>query len=154
MNVAPLQLRQYFVTEIRITARRQFKAKEGWAYNVQNLGSDIKCHKHDKETGKWRVALRLRYNSRPDENVPYDFSIAIVGLFEVLEKWPTAKAKSLVCINAPAMLYSAAREIIAMISGRGPWGTMLLPSMNFMPVPKRNGAARAQGRKPSKKRKE
>lgn len=151
MNVAPLQLKHYFLTEFRITARRKFKAKEGWGYSVQNLDSDVKCLKHAKEARKWRVALRLRYSSKPDENVPYDFSITIIGLFEVLEKWPRAKAKTLVCINAPAMLYSAAREIIAMISGRGPWSAILLPSMNFMPAPKRNRGTRQRTHNSAKK---
>ncbi|MDR9770472.1 hypothetical protein [Acetomicrobium sp.] len=40
--------------------------------------------------------------------------------------------KSLVVTGA-SILYSSAREMLAYISSRGPWGTCKLPTISFIP---------------------
>ena len=82
----------------------------------------------------WQVPLNLKYAPRAEENVPYSFTINIVGFFKVDPKWSKDKIEPLVHINAPAVLYSASRELISIMTGRGPWGPILLPSVNFIPT--------------------
>jgi preprotein translocase subunit SecB len=137
MNVAPLQLNYYFITDLRITARYKFDTKKEQKYSVKNLNSDVKYLRHKKEPKKWQVTLNLKYTAQPDENIPYEFAITIIGLFEVHKKRPDAEVIPLVHINAPAILYSSAREVIATMTGRGPWDSILLPSVNFLPETKR-----------------
>ena len=133
MNSAPLLLDHYFVTEIKLVAHSNYDTKKHHKYHIDNLRSDVKFLTNEKYPNVWQVPLTLKYIPQAGENVPYTFTINIIGFFEVDEKWPKAKIGSLVRINAPAILYSAAREIVASLSGRGPWGSVLLPSVNFIP---------------------
>jgi preprotein translocase subunit SecB len=56
----------------------------------------------------------------------------MVGFMHVLETYPSDKIDLLVAVNGPALLYSSAREIIASITGRGPFPAIVLPSVNFL----------------------
>ena len=133
MNKAPLQLKHYFITDIFVKAYHNYKLKQSQIYNIKNLQSDIKYRRHKTDKGKWQVQLKLRYTSQEEENMPYEFSVNIVGFFEIVSTLAESKIKVLVRYNAPAMLYSAACEIIATVSGRGPWGPFFIPTVSFIP---------------------
>jgi preprotein translocase subunit SecB len=55
---------------------------------------------------------------------------------EFFESHEPEKTEQLVTVNGPALLYSAARELLALISGRGPFPDanmhVLLPSITFL----------------------
>ena len=133
MNIAPMQLKTYFITNVQVTANPTYNLEQGYKYHIQNLTSDVKYLVDEKCSRIWQVMLKIKYTPQKSENVPYHFSVDIVGFFEVNSSWPKDKMEALVRINAPAMLYSAAREFIAMVSGRGPWDSILLPTVNFVP---------------------
>jgi len=92
----------------------------------------------------------LKHTPQPKENLPYAYSMQIIGFFEVHPKWPKAKVEELVKINGPSVLYGAAREILAYTTGRGPWGSILLPSVNFLPKTKKVQKRRAKSMRASK----
>lgn len=151
MNKAPLLLERYFLTDLRLVTRHEFDPKRKAIYKFSRLLSDVKYLVNEKHPGVWMVPLHLKYESKSSDNVPYSFSINIVGFFRVHEEYPKDKAEDLIHINAPAMLFGAAREVIGSISGRGPWGPILLPSVNFIPK-KKKGSLRTVKRKTKKKR--
>lgn len=133
MNIAPLVLKHSFITEFHLVTRQDYDPKKGHKYNMKNLQSDVKYLTSKKHPGVWQVPLNLKYKPQPGENVPYGFTIIIVGFFEIRSGWTKSRRESLIRINAPAVLYGAARELIAILSGRGPWDPILLPSVNFLP---------------------
>lgn len=148
MNVAPLQLKTYFVTEIELKTIPSYNPKRKQSYKFKNFQHDVKFLVNDQVPGIWQVPLTLKYLADKNDNTPYEFNLMIVGFFEVVKDYPKEKAESLVHINAPALLYSAAREIIATITGRCPWGTILLPTVNFLPgKPKTSKRTRKQKKK-------
>jgi len=55
---------------------------------------------------------------------------------EFFESQGPEKTDQLVNVNGPALLYSAARELLALVSGRGPYTdgnfNVLLPSITFL----------------------
>jgi len=89
----------------------------------------------------------MRHTPKPKENLPYAYSLQIIGFFEVHLKMPKANIEEIVKINGPAVLYGAAREIIAQTTSKGPWGPILLPTVNFVPEHKRKTKIRKSVKK-------
>jgi preprotein translocase subunit SecB len=133
MNIAPLVLKHSFITEFHLVTRQDYDPKKGHKYNMKNLQSDVKYLTSKEYPGVWQVPLNLKCKPQPGENIPYGFTITIVGFFKIRSEWTKSRRESLIRINAPAVLYGATRELIAILSGRGPWGPILLPSVNFLP---------------------
>lgn len=131
MNIAPLQLKYYFIESFQITAQKAYDRKKSGKNMTDILKSDTKFLANKANPKLWQVKLNILCKPDISDNVPYEFNLSLVGFFEVDDP----KQKDIVYINAPAMLYSAAREIIASITGRGPWGSVILPSINFLPMP-------------------
>jgi preprotein translocase subunit SecB len=129
MNTAPLQLKHYFIEHFQITAHKEFNRNKTPKMISDKLKSDVKFLANSKNSKLWQVRLNILFKPDDIDNFPYDFNLSLVGFFEVDDP----KRKDIVYINAPAMLYSAAREIIVTITGRGPWGSVILPSVNFIP---------------------
>jgi preprotein translocase subunit SecB len=85
------------------------------------------------------VALLTVTVTVPEEGPPPPYSVDMraVGHF----KWegdaetdPGVPVERVVGINGASLLYSGIREMVAMITGRGPWGPMLLPTVDFRTV--------------------
>ncbi len=136
MKPSPLQLKRYFLTEICMTATPYFDPQKDHRYEFNNLQNSVDIKKDGHHPLAWQVILALKYIPKPNENVPYGFNLKIDGFFQVDPKWPQSKVETLVNINAPAVLYGAAREILAQVTSRGPWGPLLLPAVNFIPEKK------------------
>ena len=132
MKPAPLLLERYFLTNLNIIVIPGFDPKQGHRYKFDNFQNTVNITTNKDFPGLWQVELSLKYLHGTKENIPYDFSLKLVGFFAVHPKWPKNQVETLVKINGPAILYSAAREIIAQVTGRGPWGPMLLPAVNFI----------------------
>lgn len=79
----------------------------------------------------WYVSLVLRLKGAPGE-LPYEFLVKMVGLFEVVESFPDEQVERLVRFNGPAVLYSSAREIVGFLSASGPHRRLVLPSVTFV----------------------
>ena len=137
MTLSPLQLHRYYAEEIFCKANPDFdKDKEVKIKDFQVLFEAGE----DKNPLLRRIRLTIEQNLSKDGNEPFAFKIVMVGLFEVMKEFfesqGTEKTEQLVNVNGPALLYSAARELLALVSGRGPYvdGNMnvLLPSITFL----------------------
>lgn len=134
MNEAPLLLKTYFITYVKIKVIQNHNHEKGYTLSPKDIDSTVKFFENKKFPGVWQVQLHIEHNPKEKSNVPYAFSLTMAGFFEVIKTYPKDKVETLLKLNAPAMLYSAAREFIAMITGRGPWDEMILPSTNFLPT--------------------
>lgn len=137
VKLAPIQLKRYFITHLNVVALKQFNRKELYTYDFKDIQSKVHVTENKKQPNVFQVSLTLKHIPQPKENLPYAYSMQIIGFFEAHLKWPKAKIEELVKINGPAVLYGAAREILAQTTGRGPWGAILLPSANFLPKTKK-----------------
>lgn len=135
MNEAPLLLKSYYITNVKIDTIQNHNSKKGYTLSSQDVNSTVKYLTSKKFPGVWQVQLHIEHKFKEKSNIPYTFSLSMAGFFEVIKTYPKDKAVSLLKLNAPAMLYSAAREFIAITTGRGLWGEMILPSTNFLPRP-------------------
>ncbi len=137
MTLSPLQLHRYFVEEINCKANPDFdKDKDVKVKDFQVFFETAE----DKNPLLRRIRLTITQNLSKDGNEPFAFKIVMVGFFEVMKEFFEShgpeKTEQLVTVNGPALLYSAARELLAIVSGRGPFSDVnmqvLLPSKTFL----------------------
>jgi preprotein translocase subunit SecB len=137
MTLSPLQLHRYYAEEIFCKANPDFdKDKEVKIKDFQVLFETGE----EKNPLLRRIRLTIEQTLSNDGNEPFAFKIVMVGFFEVMKEFfesqGTEKTEQLVNVNGPALLYSAARELLALVSGRGPYTdenlNVLLPSITFL----------------------
>lgn len=134
MNEAPLLLKSYYITNVKIDVIQNHNSEKEYILSTDDIDITVKFLTNKKFPGVWQVQLHIKHKPEEKSNIPYAFSLSMAGFFEVIKTYPKDKVGRLLELDAPAMLYSAAREFIAIITGRGPWGEMILPSTNFFPT--------------------
>ena len=131
MNASPLQLTEYFLTELSFSANSQFQAEKGTGLNPNEFQVATEAQADKDKNRNWKVVIKLQYQPPADANTPYRFSVEILGFFLVLNGYPEEKIERLVKVNGPSMLYGALREIVKAVTLRGPYGAIILPSPSF-----------------------
>lgn len=132
MKPSLLELQNYFVTALSITANRNY---DGQKKNAP-CSSDLSVEPSLQQTGgkgarHWQATLKITYRPGPDVNAPYHFSMEIVGLFQVANQIAEDKAKWFVETNGTAVLYSTAREILRSVMSGGRYPPLLIPTGTF-----------------------
>lgn len=85
-----------------------------------------------KDLKGWKVDLRIRNQNQDPKQFPYNFTIETSGIFEISDYIPIESRERIVAANAPALLYDASREILAMVTSRGPYSQVVLPTVTFI----------------------
>ena len=79
-----------------------------------------------------RAFVRLKLTiGQPGETAPFVCTIVMMAKFEVEEPVASDFFEDLISVNAPALLMSYARPIIALITDQGGFPSFHLPFMNF-----------------------
>ena len=128
MKNSPLRLDRHFVSHFHLDA-------SPGATHKGELRVDVKptCTPRKKDDPlQWMVNLRVEFATAGKEPPAYSGNCEFVGLFTVSDKFPKDKVEQLVRVNGASLLYSAAREMIAGITARGPWPMLTLPSISFV----------------------
>lgn len=119
----------------------------------QDIATDVECAQREDDPLAQRVLLSISLTPKAKSRYNYDFRIEMMGFFRLAPDWPEEQRSSLVAINGPSLLYSAAREHLAQITARGPFPSLFLPSITFMPARKlsaEQAAAVSEGTPPPK----
>lgn len=154
MSLSPLRIHQYFVEEISCRANPGFKKNT----DINSKSFQVCFETGDeKDPRKQRIRLTISQEITEDGNEPFAFKVVLVGFFEVVKEFfdsqGAEKTQQLINVNGPALLYSAGRELLAMISGRGPYPDksldIHLPSITFLDFKpmKKTETEPAQGKK-------
>jgi len=143
MKNSPLQLEDYFVSDLQFSLLFDLKdvPPSGQDFDPVNLDLNTKTVRRGRDPRKWRCVLRV--GAKPNGNYPYSFSIEYTGFFSVIDEFPADFVEQMVKTNAPAILYSSAREALMYLTGRGRLRSILLPSITFLELPKGKKIARA-----------
>jgi preprotein translocase subunit SecB len=131
MNLSQLELQNYFVTTLSLTANRNFDGQKPRAACISHLLVEPFLQADEKDTRHWQVTVKITYRPGPDVNAPYHFAVEIVGLFCVAAEYPADKVQWLVEINGPSVLYGTAREMLRSLMTTGPYPPLLLPTGSF-----------------------
>ena len=135
MKLAPLQLSDYFLTDLTLQANPDFDSSKPAGDCVETLQvSPHYSQTSDKgEQGtEWFVSLEISQTIPEGGNLPYAFSLRIQGTVLATPHLSGVKLQRAMHANGPAMLFGAAREIIRAATGRGPWNAVIIPSTNFL----------------------
>jgi hypothetical protein len=135
MKIAPLQLVDYFLTELTIVANPDFDAAKPIAECVESLV--VTPHysltkENEDRSSEWLVSLEISQTIAEGANLPYSFTLRIQGTVAASPHLMQSKLQRAIHANGPAMLFGAAREIIRAATGRGPWAAVIIPSTNFL----------------------
>lgn len=138
MRKSPLIIESYFVKKVQFELRPGFDRSN--SPESETIEPTVKIYleseKYPEDRNTWRFELSIDSDENsPDADFPYTFDITLVGLFRVDESYPAENADLLAQVNAPSVLYSAAREFLINITGRSSYSPILLPSVSFVPEP-------------------
>ena len=129
MKNSPLQLEHSVIEEIVLKPAR---GTQEFCENL-NIASIPTFSRADKDPTRWLVGLEISFSGEGEKPTPYSGMIRVGGWFRtVTEGMTEEKLLKLVAVNAPTILYSTAREVIAGLTARGVNGLLLLPSVSFV----------------------
>lgn len=120
----PVTLERYFFTRSVVVTVDSHRPGEG----VLSIGPENKIDLAALEDnpGHYQVTMRSTFNSNGDPSAPYTIDMQCVGLFVADSSLSPEDAPRSVTITAHNVLYGAIREAIAWITGRQPFGTLVL----------------------------
>lgn len=156
MRPSFLQLEMYHVEELSFSVQPKYEYDPEKEINVlpDDIRVKVEPHQHVENPHKWYFQLQIKSDDKIGK-LPYIFSIKLDGFFAVSEECPPDLVKQLALTNSPSLLYSAARELLATVTGRGRHLSIVLPSVTFFEPPKtkatRTAAAKAKSVQGSKK---
>ena len=130
MQTSPLQLDDAFIGEIAVIPNESASHANP---NDVVVDATPSYARHTENPLKWSVKLLVEFRSSETTPSPYEGSVQCEGYFTVVNpEQPEEKQRKLVAVNAPTILYSMARDMVATITGRSRHGKFLLPSVSFM----------------------
>jgi len=139
MLLSPLQLEGYFLKEVTFSLNEEIEEKPTELKKAENLGVEVSVSVNclDKKKRRWRCELTLDLKPKDEADSAYTFHLILVGFFFVLENYPEEKVELLANTNCPAILYSTAREMLVTVVRRSPFAPVLIPSVTFLQVEKK-----------------
>lgn len=134
MNASPLQLDHYFFAEAHCKA-----SPEPPEPAVENFGpadpahfsTEIKMFKGESDPNSYQMQLVVKTLEESAPEAAYDLLLHVIGYFRVDPNYEHERLEHLVQINGASVLYSAARDFVLTLTSRGPWGPLMLPTVNF-----------------------
>jgi preprotein translocase subunit SecB len=165
IQLSPFQLEGYYIREFSFAVKpgledtARLAMQPGLHLQVDGLFNPDELTVNMRAGGgsdpedqlRWMAVLEIESENNSEINFPYTFRVVLVGYFRLNVPQPVddmEKVTAAIKVNATSILYSAARELIASVTGRGPFPAAVLPSVviRFDIEPK-------QKRAPSRKKK-
>ncbi|MHB1750520.1 MAG: hypothetical protein ACYCR3_10445 [Acidithiobacillus sp.] len=139
-TVAPLQLEIYNFSKLEVEAN--FSHKPDATVSIVNMRIQLGIGPVPELEKRYKIVLgldelKVAETENGDGTLPYRIAIQVIGhfLMDPEEESPETREKIL-RISGGSLLYSAAREMVLLITGRGPWGPYQLPTVNFQTLKK------------------
>ncbi len=128
MKSAPLQLDYSFPRKVFIeTTVGEKEITTDFASNCH-----LEFGQNKDNPRQWQVMLRVDFGGKDNLIATYKGNVEYVGFFTVSDEFPEDSMNRLVTINGPSMLYGAIRELLHLLTGRGPHSPLILPTISFI----------------------
>lgn len=124
-NVHPIQLEQVVFTRTIVIAVRDHKPSEPVQINP-GAENALNLTPIEGQDSRYQVSMSSKFNIKEDPAYPYIIDMECVGFFSVDSKLSKDEAMRGVMITAHGVLYGAIREAVAWITGRQPFGPLML----------------------------
>lgn len=148
----PLLLEGHSFTKVYVEADPCFQPVAGREPPVR-FDMNVKLLQHNDDPRKWQAVLTIKAVPQEDKPIPYKVDLECVGFFAVDPGVEAAKMPWLVQTNGATILYSSAREFLLLVTGRGPWPPLYLPTTNFLAPPRpreEEASAKSPPKRPSR----
>ena len=138
MRLSPLQLANYRLLDIKVTARSGIDPSlENFDALLDEIHASLDLAREEErdteDSSCWSVFLALRFEARPEEHSPYDFHVVLLAEFFCAKQLPeNLDQETLVGVNGTSITYGIARELILNLTEKGLWGGLTLPTMTFI----------------------
>lgn len=134
MKPAPISLIEYFATDLSLVTNRKFLPDKPVQYIATESHVDVALARNDRAGEPnhcWQVTLEVRHQTGPETNFPYSYRVVLVGQFGVAPSVKTEDEERTVRIHGASVLYGMTREIVRALTGRGPYRSVILPTVSF-----------------------
>lgn len=161
MQVPPLQLKDHVFTKVVVVAKLEAKeslGQEGIKFGC-GFNFDVKLLQAAEDERAYQVQVEISSSEIKEAVCGYEIDVVIAGFFEVTKEFhdnnPIEKVQEMVSILGPTLLLGSAREFIYNLTSRGPYPSVYLPTVSFLPqAPQKNkGAAISKEKKVASKSK-
>ncbi len=134
MKPASISLLEYFATDLVLGTNHAFASDKPVQFDDKEFIVDVAAKQNDKapRTGnRWQVTLDVRHQPAPGVNFPYSYRVVMVGQFGVSDNVKPEDEERFVRIHGASVLYGMAREIVRALTGRGPYRSVIIPTVSF-----------------------
>ncbi len=137
MRASQLRLDSYWVDELCFSLNEEYvyDSKNDPVLSPEDLDIEVEPFRNPDNPLQWYFKLAVRLDNKA-EKFPYEFVIRLTGFFDVSQDCPPREIEQLALVNSPSILYASARELLAMVTGRSRYLSMILPSVRFFDPPK------------------
>jgi preprotein translocase subunit SecB len=131
MQLSRLALDDYFIKALSFALNPGFDQEKEGSNEVEPPDLKVRSRLAGTKNKQWRCELMVELPRDPAGKFPYSFSLTLVGYFTIEPELSPESDETLARSNAPALLFSASREILANVSSRSGYPPFLLPSVTF-----------------------
>ena len=149
MHIPPLQLKDHIFPKVVLVAQPEAKDKigqEGVKFGC-GFNFDVKLLQATEDERAYQVQVQISSSEIKGAVFGYEIDVVIAGFFEVEKEFQRhntpEKVQEMDSILGPTLLLGAAREFIYNLTSRGPYPSVYLPTVSFLPqaAQKTKGAA-------------
>jgi preprotein translocase subunit SecB len=134
--IHPIVLDRVFFTRSIVVATPDHEPGDGPLSIAPENKIDVALVKEGDEPRRYIATMQSVLNSGGDKSSPYTIDMECVGMFIIVDKsLSPEEAVHAVMITAHSVLYGAIREAVAWITGRQPYGQLMLGLSVLRPKP-------------------
>lgn len=133
MASPPLQLERTFYDYVRVAAQRDHTPSDDVDESIE-VKVDLRTAQLKESPDRWNVVADISIARREEGPVPpYVVKLRCWSVFRMMQPdLDEADALKLAAVTGGSIVYSGAREYLAMLTARGPWGAFVLPVVSFL----------------------
>lgn len=136
MRASSLQLESSAITRLHVEVNRDFPTDDASAsfsdFAGAGLESGVEFGPDENAPRRYFLKLEVRLPGTEATPCPYTLNLEVIGIFRCTGG-EVEDDEKLVGVNGPAVLYGSVRELVMLITSRGPFPPMVLPTVNFVP---------------------
>ena len=124
-NKHPIRLEQVWFTRSVVIALQDHKPSDS-ALKDNGPENAINVAPIDGQEGRYQANMTTKLNMEGDPIFPYIIDMECIGVFTADISLPKEEALRAITITAHSVLFGAIREAVAWITGRHPFGQLML----------------------------
>ncbi len=133
---SPLRLERSFFTRVQIVADEKYaEARKNNPNPLDvNLSIEVGIGRPDEAEAPYNITVKVAELTPTSGVLPYKIEVEAFGVFSVVSGFVHPELEKIVGVNGASMLYSSMREYVSLLTGRGPYGSYQLPTVNMQDV--------------------